>query len=214
MLWDCIAYLDEATETFIKGKGGLDAIVISHPHYYTTHMLWAQTFKCPVYIAAEDEEWCVMPDPTGLRRLVAGAGQTILPGVEAIKLGGHFPGSLVLRHLPPEHAETPEQGGMLFIADSFVTVPSALYHVDRPPGTSSYSFLWSIPNMIPLSAKEITRMWQVLRRWRFGSTHGAFLGQDVWDAKVKGRVLESMKIQCRAMGWEEAGAEVLKETWP
>lgn len=36
VLWDCIAYLDDETVAWIKSAGGLDAIVISHPHYYST----------------------------------------------------------------------------------------------------------------------------------------------------------------------------------
>lgn len=39
VLWDLIALIDEETEQFIKSKGNgkLAAIVISHPHFYTTH---------------------------------------------------------------------------------------------------------------------------------------------------------------------------------
>jgi len=36
VLWDCITYLDEDTITWVKKQGGLSAIVISHPHYYST----------------------------------------------------------------------------------------------------------------------------------------------------------------------------------
>ena len=36
VLWDCISLIDEATVTLIKGLGGLNAIAISHPHFYTT----------------------------------------------------------------------------------------------------------------------------------------------------------------------------------
>jgi len=36
ILWDCIAMLDAATVTLIEGLGGLKAIAISHPHFYTT----------------------------------------------------------------------------------------------------------------------------------------------------------------------------------
>ena len=36
ILWDCIATLDDATVTLIEGLGGVDAIAISHPHFYTT----------------------------------------------------------------------------------------------------------------------------------------------------------------------------------
>lgn len=36
VLWDCITYLDEETVSRVNSQGGLSAIVISHPHYYST----------------------------------------------------------------------------------------------------------------------------------------------------------------------------------
>src|SRR4030081_2211334 len=40
VLWDCISMLDPATIALIKGLGGLKAIGISHPHFYTTMVDW------------------------------------------------------------------------------------------------------------------------------------------------------------------------------
>jgi hydrophobic/amphiphilic exporter-1 (mainly G- bacteria), HAE1 family len=34
-LWDCISLINDATVTLINGLGGLKAIAISHPHFYT-----------------------------------------------------------------------------------------------------------------------------------------------------------------------------------
>jgi glyoxylase-like metal-dependent hydrolase (beta-lactamase superfamily II) len=50
--------------------------------------------------------------PSGRLKLINGTTESILPGVTAVKTGGHFDGSLVL------HWEK-----KLFIADTFVTVP-------------------------------------------------------------------------------------------
>lgn len=88
VLWDCITYLDEETVEFIKGKGGLKAIVISHPHYYTTHLDWARTFDCPVYFAADDEEWVCRRDEEGVRKLTKGVNEEIVEGVTAVKVSG------------------------------------------------------------------------------------------------------------------------------
>ncbi|CAK1363718.1 hypotheticalsprotein [Cercospora beticola] len=192
ILWDLIAYLDQETVDFINSKAGLKAIVISHPHYYTTHLDWAKTFNCPVYVSKEDEEWVCRKDGEGRRKLIENEVEEIVEGVKAIKVGGHFPGSLVLLW-----------EGMLFIADSFLITPSGLYHVDRPAGTNSFVFMYSYPNMIPLPPPELQKMWQVLKKHDFESAHGAFTGQDVYDKNVKARVLESMKIQVRAMGWND-----------
>ena len=116
ILWDLITYLDPSTIEFIRSKGGLQAIVISHPHYYTTHLDWARTFDCPVYLARDDEEWLNRTDSMERRKYIEGRVEKIVDGVTAIKTGGHFPGSLVL------HCELGEYKKLL-IADSFVTTP-------------------------------------------------------------------------------------------
>ena len=102
--------------TQIKALGGLKAIVISHPHFYTTHLVWAEIFNCPVYTAVEDEEWFSRDDSEpGCRRLLKSGREEILQGVTVVTVGGHFPGSLVL--LWEEH---------LFHADTLMTVPVRL----------------------------------------------------------------------------------------
>ena len=35
VLWDLVAYLDEDTVRKIEEVGGLEFVVISHPHFYT-----------------------------------------------------------------------------------------------------------------------------------------------------------------------------------
>lgn len=57
-------------------------------------------------------------------------------------------------------------------------------------------------------------MWQALKPYDFESTHGAFVGMEVRDKNSKFRVLESMKIQARAEGYNEQNADILKESWP
>ncbi|OOZ82935.1 hypothetical protein BHL35_02525 [Bacillus cereus] len=61
LLWDCITYLDETTIAKIKELGGLDAIALSHPHYYSTQVEWAETFDVPIYIHEDDKEWVMRP---------------------------------------------------------------------------------------------------------------------------------------------------------
>lgn len=261
ILWDCLALLDAATVARIRALGGLAAIAISHPHYYTTHLLWARTFGCPVYLAAEDRGWLAQADGLLQRFLEPGrtelridpeppaspapppppspslpsqgddidadpAASSSSSSVLLLKPGGHFPGSLVLLF-----------DGHLLVADTLVTTPAGLgsWATDatgaprrtgqpaaepaaaapvpaasdggggrtRPAGMNSFAFMWSIPNMIPLPPADLARMWDVLRRHDFTSTHGAFMGQDIEHVDVKRRVLQSMKIQVMGMGWTE-----------
>jgi glyoxylase-like metal-dependent hydrolase (beta-lactamase superfamily II) len=119
VLWDCITLLDSSTVERIREMGGLKAIVISHPHYYTTHLDWAKEFGCPVYLAEEDVEWCCREDVDGRRKLIAQTTEQLeeVKGEEVVmaKPGGHFPGSLVLCW-----------DKKLFIADTMVTTPVRL----------------------------------------------------------------------------------------
>lgn len=78
-------------------------------------------FKCPVYLSAEDTRWICGPSVPRNTRLIERSEATIVPGVTAVKLGGHFDGSLVL------HWEK-----KLFIADTFVTVPVSLVRTNTP----------------------------------------------------------------------------------
>jgi hypothetical protein len=161
----------------------------------------------------EDKQWLNRLDRLGkARTFIEGKEEEIevrgeRTGVIALKLGGHFPGSLVCLAF-----------GRLLIADTLVTTPSGLGDWSkgpdageggRPGGLNSFAFMWSIPNMIPLSPDEIVGMWDVLKKHEFSSTHGAFLGMEVHDGHggsdsgVKKRVLESMQIQVKRMGWGE-----------
>uniref|UniRef100_A0A0B7JP30 Metallo-beta-lactamase domain-containing protein n=2 Tax=Bionectria ochroleuca TaxID=29856 RepID=A0A0B7JP30_BIOOC len=182
------------------------------PHDAATSATWIVCRTCGTQFPTSDRQvvtTChICDDP---RQFVPPSGQSftthketeMVPGsgFKAVKLGGHFPGSLVALF-----------DGRLLIADTIVTTPAGLgrWEVDgngvaraRPGGLNSFTFQWSIPNMIPLGPDELARMWGVLGGYEFRSTHGAFLGFDVEDEGVKGRVLESMQIQTRFMGWPD-----------
>ncbi|KAI3319261.1 beta-lactamase-like protein [Xylariaceae sp. AK1471] len=208
VLWDCITLLDNETIKKINELGGLKAIVISHPHYYSTHLEWARAFDCPVYLAAEDKEWLAQLDSK--HQVFVTETETNVFGTKVLKLGGHFPGSLILLF-----------DSRLLIADTLVTTPSGLGSWDtdavgrtreRPQGMNTFVFMWSIPNMVPLAPDEIERMWAILKKYEFSSTHGAFVGMDIVKTprEMKQRVLESMQIQIRYSGHGEHA--MLKET--
>jgi hypothetical protein len=50
---------------FVHRRGGLAAIAISHPHYYTIMVDWSERFGgIPIYLHAEDREWVMQPAET------------------------------------------------------------------------------------------------------------------------------------------------------
>jgi hypothetical protein len=66
VLWECIALVDDATVDLLNGLGGVQAIAISHPHYYTTMVEWSRALGgVPIYLHAADRQWVMRPDPRG-----------------------------------------------------------------------------------------------------------------------------------------------------
>src|SRR6266704_119536 len=55
LLWDCITLIDDATATSIRELGGMRAIAISHPHYYSSMVEWSRCFNAPIYLHAAAE---------------------------------------------------------------------------------------------------------------------------------------------------------------
>jgi glyoxylase-like metal-dependent hydrolase (beta-lactamase superfamily II) len=162
ILWDCIALLDTATEALVRGLGGLRMIAISHPHYYTCMQDWARAFDCPVHLHAADAAWIMRPDP--MIRLWDGDTLQIVRDVTLLRLGGHFPGGTVL------HWADGADGRGAILSGDVVQVAADLSRV---------SFLWSYPNMMPLSAAAVRRIADTLAQWRFERIYGAFPGRQV-----------------------------------
>lgn len=162
VLWDCISLIDDATVDIVKALGGLAAIAISHPHFYTTMVEWADAFAAPVWLHAADKSRVMRPDD-GIR-FWEGETKELLPGVTLVHTGGHFPGAAVL------HWQDGAGGGGALLSADIAQVAR-----DR----KSVSFLWSYPNMVPLSASVVARIAARLGRFSFDAVYGIF-----WDLVI------------------------------
>lgn len=166
ILWDCIALLDAATEQIVRALGGISAIAVSHPHYYTTMQHWACAFNAPVWLHAKDREWVMREDAEHLRFW---EGDTHPLGektgdVTLLRVGGHFPGGTVLHW-----AGGADGRGVLLSGDIVQVVAD----------TRRVSFMWSYPNLLPLSASTVRRIGAALEPWAFDRIYGAFAGKQV-----------------------------------
>lgn len=162
VLWDCIALIDDATVELIKALGGLAGIAISHPHYYTRCQDWAAAFSCPVHLHAADRDWVMRPDPA----IRFWDGDTLALGrdLTLIRLGGHFPGATVLHWTTGTGSD-----GVLLTGDTLQVVAAL----------SRVTFLWSYPNMIPLSAATVRRMADALKRRSIERVYGFTAGRQI-----------------------------------
>jgi len=169
ILWDCIALIDSATVRLIEALGGLSAIAISHPHYYTCMVEWSRAFGgIPVHLHEADRRWVMRPDPC--LQFWSGATKTLMPGLTLICAGGHYPGGTVLHW-----AGGAEGRGALLSGDIVQVVPDG----------KSVSFMWSFPNFIPLSAPRVEGVASTLTPYDFDRIHGAFDSRTIWrDGKA------------------------------
>lgn len=161
-LWDCVSLLDDDTIQLVQDLGGLAGIAISHPHYYTTMIEWSRAFDdVPIYLHACDREWVMRPDDAIV--FWEENEKKIAPGVTLIRLGGHFPGGTVLHW-----QEGAERRGAILSGDILQVTPDGFV-----------SFMFSYPNLIPLSARTIMDIKGRLAPWQYDRVYGAW-----WDRVI------------------------------
>jgi hypothetical protein len=172
VLWDCVATLDAATVTAIKAFGGIQAIAISHPHFYTTMVEWARAFDCHIHLNAADRQWIMRPDPA----IYLWEGDTfkLWDGVTLIRCGGHFEGGTVLHWA--QGASGRGQGKGIVCSGDILTVAT-----DR----KWLSFMRSYPNFIPLSAREVAHIGKAMAPYAFDTLYGHYFDRVIpKDAKA------------------------------
>jgi len=177
VLWDCTAYLDDAVRKRIGTEGGLAAIAISHPHYYTAMVEWAHTFGCPVYVHEAERKWVMRPDPA--IRFWDGETLGLGGGLTLIRCGGHYEGGQVL-HWAERRA--------LLSGDIVQVIPDRRY----------VSFMYSYPNLIPLPPSKVQAIAAALEPYPFDSIYGAWWGR-VIDRDGSGVVRRSAERYVRAV---------------
>jgi glyoxylase-like metal-dependent hydrolase (beta-lactamase superfamily II) len=162
-LWDCITYIDHDTVNAVKRLGGLKFIAISHPHYYTSMNEWGHAFGVPIYIHELDRRWVMNPSP----EIVFWKGEstpTSLEGVTLVNLGGHFDGGTVL------HWASGAGGRGAVLSGDIIQVVS-----DRRWA----SFMYSYPNLIPLSEEKVKQISDRIAKFRFDRVYSAFEGREM-----------------------------------
>jgi hypothetical protein len=174
VLWDCVSLLDAATVSLIKALGGLAAMAISHPHFYTTMGEWSRAFDVPVHIHAADRTHVVRPE--GNLTFWEGETLQLVPGVTLIRGGGHFSGSSMLHW-----AEGAGGRGILCASDT------AYVALDK----QHVSFMRSYPNLLPLPARNVTAIAAALEPFAFDMMFGNFF-ESVIETGAKAAVERSV----------------------
>ena len=160
ILWDMTPLIDRALVEVINGLGGLAAIAISHPHFYSTAAEWSAAFNVPVHLNARDRQW--VTNPGDHLHFWDGERHELLPGATLIRCGGHFAGGSVL-HLNDAH----EGRGAILSGDILQVTP----------GCDGLAFMRSYPNHIPLGETVVRRIAASLDGIAFDAVYGGFWGK-------------------------------------
>ncbi len=160
ILWDCVSLIDNDTVARIQALGGISAMAISHPHYYSSMIEWSQAFGgVPIHLHQNDRQWVQRPDPS--IRFWQGETYALSERFTLIRIGGHFAGYQVL------HGSLGDNGS------------GALFSGDLPQVCMDQrwvSFMYSYPNYLPLSAASVNRIVAALEPFQFGKLFGAWPG--------------------------------------
>lgn len=157
VLWDCISLIDEPTIAAVKALGGIAAIAISHPHYYSSMVEWSRAFSAPIYLHAADREHVMRLDSA--IEFWEGKTRPLWDGMTLIRCGGHFAGATVL-HWPAGAGAK----GALLVGDILTVVSDRRY----------VSFMYSYPNLIPLPARKVEAIAAAVEPYAFDRIYGAW----------------------------------------
>jgi hypothetical protein len=158
ILWDCVSLIDDSTVGLVKALGGISAIAVSHPHYYSSMVEWSHAFGgVPIYLHEADREWVQRPDPA----IVFWKGEThpLSEDLTLVRVGAHFRGFQVL------HWAAGERGGGALLSGDMPQVCSDRRHV---------SFMYSYPNYIPVDGNTVRGIVRKLEPYKFAKLYGAW----------------------------------------
>ncbi|WP_127782250.1 MBL fold metallo-hydrolase [Rhodococcus sp. X156] len=176
LLWDCVSYLDAETVAAVAEQGGIAAVAVSHPHFYSSAIAWSEAFGgVPVYLHAADAEWVCRDG-----NIVSWTGDTleVLPGRTLLRAGVHFAGGTVL------HWDGADAGGVTLAEPALCTGDILTVVMDR----RYVSFMYSYPNHVPESPAVIDRALRLLEPWPFDTIYGGW-----WRRVVTGDAKQAVQ---------------------
>src|SRR5690606_14382894 len=142
VLWDCTPLVTDEAVAFINRHGGLRAIAISHPQFYSSMVDWSEALgDFPIHLHESNRPFDMRP----YARICCWQPETLDLGqdVTLVRCGGHFEGSSALHWAAGAGGK-----GVLMTGDTITVVPD----------TRCVSFMYSYPNLIPLPAREVRRI--------------------------------------------------------
>lgn len=162
VLWDCVSLVTPEAVDRLNGLGGVDAIAISHPHFYSSMVEWSRALgDVPIHVHAADAAWIARTSPN-LRRW-SGDALDLGADLRLVHCPGHFPGSALLHWTPPK-------GRAVVLAGDSPHVAADRRHV---------SIMHSVPNHVPVGPAVIRDVQRRLSGLAIDDVYGFTWGLNV-----------------------------------
>lgn len=156
ILWECLSLVTDDALAALTARGGVDRIIISHPHFYAAMVDWSEALGgVPILLHQADRQWVQRPSPH--IQYWSGDAYPLSDAVTLLRCGGHFPGSTALHW-----RDGPRAGGALFPGDALQVA------MDRRHVT----FMYSYPNYIPMRPSAVKHMQALLAQYAFADVYG------------------------------------------
>jgi glyoxylase-like metal-dependent hydrolase (beta-lactamase superfamily II) len=157
LLWDCVSLIDDPTIAAVRALGGIRAIAISHPHYYSSMVEWSRAFDAPIVLHEAERRWVMRPDSAVT--FWSGETRELFGDLTLIRCGGHYEGGQVV-HWPAGA----DGKGALLSGDIIQVIPDVRF----------VSFMYSYPNLIPLPAATVEHIAAAVEPYAFDRIYGAW----------------------------------------
>jgi glyoxylase-like metal-dependent hydrolase (beta-lactamase superfamily II) len=170
VMWECLSLITDEAVARLKAMGGVTAIAISHPHFYSAMAAWSEALGgVPVYLHGADREW-VENCPRNVH-FWEGERLALADNLKLVRLPGHFDGSAGLWW-----KDGPRPGGSLLPGDAIQVV------MDRRYAT----FMYSYPNAIPLGPTALAGLESRVADLAFDDVFGFSPGRQMIGAAKAG----------------------------
>ncbi|WVR03655.1 hypothetical protein IAU60_000650 [Kwoniella sp. DSM 27419] len=210
-IWDCAAFLSLPLVGHLSTlRKPLKGIAISHPHFFSTSLTWSRALQVPLYLCEDDKEWYQRSgDITEGDQVEWWTGEKVLSqGLKLVQCGGHFPGSAVLywdrlAEPAPPKGDLPTKPtpvtGIILTADTIMVQPTQ----------KGFSFIWSVPNMIPLRPRSILAINERLKTLAFAQATSSWPYRWI-RADAKKVLEESTTAYLAAEGWRMQNGDLVE----
>jgi len=163
LLWESLGFVNDDAVRALRDAGGVDRIIVSHPHFYSSMVEWSEALGgVEILLHEADRAWVRRPSEN--IRFWRGDTLQLSDEITLVNVAGHFPGSTALHWKSGPHGQ-----GALFPGDA--------PHVTQD--RKQVTFMHSVPNFTPMKPSAVRRMRALLAPYDYDDVYGFSWGRNI-----------------------------------